>query len=275
MSETTLDQTRRGAQRKVKIRTVAIPAEHGGWAFILTPILLALLVAPSLAGLCLGISAFAGFLLHHPLKTALKDWRKGRRLARTRLAEKFALGYGLVAGLAFLLTLALGEWDFLLPLLLALPLALVQLYFDARNQSRALLPEMAGVMALAATGPAIVLLAGWSLAEALALWGLLAAWAGPTVVYIRQRLRLEHGKAVRPVISWAVHGVALLGVLGLVGADYLPLLGVIALLVLAGRMLLGLSARRKPARAVVIGIREVVYAVLFGVLSGVGFLVGV
>lgn len=41
------------AARTVKLRTVALPAEHGGWGFLFEPIVLGLLLAPTGAR-CLG-----------------------------------------------------------------------------------------------------------------------------------------------------------------------------------------------------------------------------
>ncbi|MFN8450824.1 MAG: YwiC-like family protein [Anaerolineae bacterium] len=75
----------------VRLRAVAIPAEHGGWSFLLEPILLGWLVAPSAAGLLVGVGMIFAFLARHPLKLALSDRRRGKRLARTAAAERFAV----------------------------------------------------------------------------------------------------------------------------------------------------------------------------------------
>ncbi|GIW24085.1 MAG: hypothetical protein KatS3mg069_0352 [Meiothermus sp.] len=58
---------------QVPLKTVALPNEHGGWGFTLEPILLGLLVAPSWAGLGLGVFALAAFFTRHPLKLWLAD----------------------------------------------------------------------------------------------------------------------------------------------------------------------------------------------------------
>jgi len=59
----------------VRWRSVALPTEHGGWAFISEPVLLGLLLAPSAGGLALGLAAFAAFLLRQPFKLYAKDIR--------------------------------------------------------------------------------------------------------------------------------------------------------------------------------------------------------
>ncbi|HRF98379.1 MAG TPA: YwiC-like family protein, partial [Aggregatilineales bacterium] len=157
-------------QRKV-IRSVALPAEHGGWGFLIEPIVLGLLVAFSGAGLLLAISAFGVFLIHQPLKIAIKDRMKGNRPPRTILAERFAVGYGAVALIPFgILLLFVVDKTFLLPLLMALPFALVQLWYDAKNQSRKLLPEVCGAIALGAIAPMIAILGGWAVTPAWILW---------------------------------------------------------------------------------------------------------
>jgi len=48
-------------QQATNIRAVALPAEHGGWALIIEPIALGLLVAPSITGLFIGAEALASF----------------------------------------------------------------------------------------------------------------------------------------------------------------------------------------------------------------------
>ena len=44
------------------LRSVALPTEHGGWGLTLEPVLLGLLVAPSVAGLAIGGAAFLVFV---------------------------------------------------------------------------------------------------------------------------------------------------------------------------------------------------------------------
>lgn len=52
--------------RRPSLRSVAIPAEHGGWGLTLEPGILGVLVAPDLAGVLLGLAAL--------LATALGTW---------------------------------------------------------------------------------------------------------------------------------------------------------------------------------------------------------
>ena len=79
------------------IRSIALPTEHGAWGFLLEPMLLGLLLTPTLAGLLLASALFAAFLIHQPLKIATEASVKGRSTPRSRIAWRFAIGYGLTA----------------------------------------------------------------------------------------------------------------------------------------------------------------------------------
>lgn len=266
----------RNPASRVVIRSVALPAEHGGWGFLIEPIVLGLLVAPTFAGFLLGVAAIAVFLVHQPLKVAIKDRRKGVRPPRAVWAERFSAGYGLVAVGAFAATLALApSADFLIPLALAMPLAVVQLLYDARNQSRRLVPELSGACALATTSTAIALLGGWGLLPALVLWLIASLRAVVSILYVRARLNLEHRKRQTPWVAWAAHGAALVVMVALAVASRGPWLGVAAFGILLARAAIGLSSYRTPRPAKIIGPMEMGYGLLTAVLTGVGFRFGV
>lgn len=257
----------------LNLRSVAIPAEHGGWGFLLEPVVLGLLVAPSAAGLLLGLSALGLFLARHPLKLAVADYRRGRRFIRTGLAERFALLYSAAAILGLAGALALAGTGILLPLLLALPLAALQLAYDFNNRTRDAVPEIAGPVALAAVGGSITLAGGWTLPPALALWALLAARAVPSVLYVRARLRLEHGRPSPRLPAVAASGLAALLALALWRAGLTPLLAAAALMALLARAWLGLY-RRRPALARTIGFREMGFGLLTVLLIALGWAMG-
>jgi YwiC-like protein len=173
---------------RVRVRTVALPTEHGGWGLTLEPVMLGLLVAPSIAGLFLAVATLGAFLARHPLKLVAGDRRRGRRFPRTVVAQRFVLLYGVVALAGLLAASATAvNYQFLLPLLLAAPFATVQLAFDATGRSRALAPELAGSFGLAAVSTSIALSAGWPLPAAFGLWAVLAARVVPTILYVRAR----------------------------------------------------------------------------------------
>lgn len=260
------------AQPRPKLRPIALPTEHGGWSFILEPIFLGLFVAGTWAGLLLSIAAFAIFLIRHPFKLALKDTQRGKHYPRTTWAMRFVAIYSAVAFIAGVLALVITEHAFLQPLIMALPLALIQLYFDAANRGRELIPEISGAVALASVAPMIALTHGWESDAAFALWGILMARIITSILYVRARLRLERDEDPDTRLPQIAHSIGLMVVIGLVVADLAPMLAIAALAMLLGRSLHGLSQWRKPApQAKIIGIQEVIFGILTVVLVGIGY----
>ena len=260
----------------VRLRSVALPVEHGGWSFLVEPLALGLLVAPSAAGAALALSATGMFLARHPLKLAWGDRQRGRRYMRTRLAERFMLLYGGVAAAGLALAIALARsGDMLVPLLIAAPAMLIQLAFDLTNNSRHVLPELTGPAGLAAFGASIALAEGWTLAPALALWALLAVRAIPAILYVRARLRLEREQPDAPIASALLaHLTGLLAALALNGARLAPTLAVIAMGILTVRAAHGLSRYRRPAKPKTIGFQELGFGVLTVLLVALGYRLG-
>jgi hypothetical protein len=249
-------------------RAVAIPSEHGGWALSLEAGLLGLLVTPSLPGLALALAAFAAFVARTPLKTALVDRRRHRRLPRTRLAERIAVGE-----LALLLCLGLGViatagWAWMVPVALAAPLAGVELWFDMRSRGRRLVPELSGAVGMAATSAAIVVAGGGGARLAVAAWLILSARSVASIPFARVQVdRLHHG--ARPT---TVSDRAQLGAVGLaaVAAVVEPsvVVGVVALVVVATLQLVWV--RRPPVPARVLGIRQAAVGLSLIVATALG-----
>jgi hypothetical protein len=257
--------------RRALIKSVALPSEHGGWSFLVEPLLLGLLVAFSRPGVLLCVAAVGAFLAHQPLKTAIKDAKAGRRAPRTVWARRFALGYGLTAAVAFAGVLAVAPPRFLLVLAAALPFAAVQLYLDAKNRSRALAAETCGAIALATTAPAIAALQGWPLGLLAGLWLLPVARALPSILYVRARLKLEHGKPAPQTPSLAAHGAAVVAVAAAARADLVPWLAEVALGVLLLRSVHGLSPWRIGRTAKAVGMQEIAFGLLAVVVFAVGY----
>jgi hypothetical protein len=98
------------SQARVRIKSIALPPEHGAWGFLLEPMVLGLAVAPSLAGLFLAVGVVGAFLVRHPLKLAFADWKRHKRYERTRIAERVILVYGAAAVIGLALAAALAGW---------------------------------------------------------------------------------------------------------------------------------------------------------------------
>jgi len=257
----------------VRLKSVALPAEHGGWSMLGEPLVLGMLVAPSWAGLGVGLLAVGAFLLRHPLKLALADARRHRRGPRTALAVRFVLCYGTVAGAGLALA-ATGRPGFWLPLLLAAPLGVVQLAYDSAHHGRRLLPEMLGALALGSVAAAEMRAAGSSLALALAAWAMLATRAVAAVLYVRTRLRRDRGLAADPAPALASHAGALVIAIVLAGAGQAPWLAILAFALLLARAGHGLSRFHRPGRPQTLGVQELVHGLAFVLILAVGFAFG-
>lgn len=243
-------------------KAVALPTEHGGWSFLIEPLILGLVLRPSIAGAWLAASAVFAFLARHPLKLVALDRRRGVRYPRTRLAERFLAGYAGVAASSFLMALGLGGGLILLPVAVAAPFALLALGRDLQGRSREALPEVAGALGLGASAAAIILAGGGLPATAWLAWALGAARASTAILYVRARVRVDRGvdgrsraALTRPVMI--VHAGALLMALVAVSAAWLSPLAASAFLLLLLRAVHGLAPGCAPIRAQILGIQEV------------------
>lgn len=262
-------------QRGISIRAVALPAEHGGWALILEPIILGLLVAPSLAGWLIAAATFACFLARHPIKLAINDRRKHQILKRTSFADRFALLYVTLAIIFIAFVIANTNSESLVPLVLAVPLVLVQFIYDGLGHSRKLMPEIAGALAVGSISSAIALAGGWPRATAYALWIIVACRHAPTILYLRALLsRRRQRQEVRlsgPVI--AVQLLALLVVLALFFNRIAPALAVIVFVILFVRALIG-PFSHAPTTPKKLGISEIVFGALAVLSISAGYWFG-
>jgi hypothetical protein len=243
-------------------KSVALPAEHGGWSFLIEPLILGLILRPSTAGAWLAAGAVAAFLARHPLKLVALDRRRGVRYPRTRLAERFFAAYALAAASSFLVAFSLAGGAILTPIAAAAPFALVALMRDLQGRGREALPEVAGAVGLGASAPAIVLAGGGLPSTAWLAWALGAARAATAILYVRARVRVARGldgearaTLARPVMI--VHAGALLMALAAVNAARLSPIAASAFLLLLLRAVHGLAPGCAPIRAQVLGIQEV------------------
>ena len=242
-------------QRAVSIRPLALPAEHGAWALLLEPLVLALLVAPSRPGLLIAAGAVAGFLARHPLKLAAQDFRRKRRYPRTAVCVALAFAYGSIA----VISLALAARDAgampLLALAGALPFAGLQFALDVGNRGRSMVAELCGAAAPAAIAAAIAVAASSRLVIPLLI--LICARSIPAVLYVRFAL---HGGS--RVVVLAAHAAAIAAAI-LCG----PVLAVAAMGLLFAR------AMTQPALTPkAIGLREIGWGMVTITLIAAGYL---
>ncbi|HSN69574.1 MAG TPA: hypothetical protein VLV48_10030, partial [Thermoanaerobaculia bacterium] len=151
------------------------------------------------------------------------------------------------------------------------PLALIQIGFDARNDSRNLLPETAGAIAMSGVAASIALASGGAMMFAAVLWGVMLGRAIPAILYIRARVLGERtGAAFGP---WPVvaHVAALAAGGALFAAALVPAVVPIAFAVLLARCAIGLSPLRTMASARRIGFTEIGYGAATIVAMAIAF----
>jgi len=255
----------------VRLKSVALPVEHGGWGFLGEPILLGLFAAFSVSGFFIGVAALGVFLIQHPLKMALKDRLKDKYYPRTVWAERFAMLYAAIALVGIVLALLTAHAPFWLPIVVAIPFAVIQMIYGANNHSRDVIPQVSGAIALGAGASAIALAGGWTLTNALMLWVILAIRAATSIVYVRARLRLERNIPTSVALPIVAHVLGVLIVGGLALAKLTPWLGVVLMVILLARAAYGLSSFRKSVPPKIIGFQELGYGLLMVVMVAAGY----
>jgi hypothetical protein len=220
--------------RELFRRHVAIPADHGSWVFLFSPLLIGLFAgrAWSWGAACLVLAALAGFLLRQPL-TLLVKVRSGRRGRDGLPAIRFWIAvWGLLAALC---VAELARRGFAWVLLLAapgVPVFVWQLWLVSRRaERRQWLVEVVGSGVLALTAPAALWIGvgrpdpfGWL------LWALVWAQSAASIdhAYLRlaQRTAGAAGTLARRLRA-AVSPFALAS-LGLVAAASLGGIGLVS-----------------------------------------------
>ncbi|HBX77865.1 MAG TPA: hypothetical protein DEG43_09480 [Acidimicrobiaceae bacterium] len=252
------------------LRSVAVPAEHGGWGLTLEPVLLGLLVSWSAAGVCVGLGALLAFLSRTPLKVMLVDTRRQRLLPRTRVARRvFAAETAVIVAVA-VGAAASAPPAFWIPLIAIAPLVGLELWFDMRSRSRRLLPELAGAVGMSGV-VAIVALAGGSDARlAFGCWLILAARSITAIVAVRDLVGQLHGDHPHPlfVMGADLCAAIIVGAATLIDrATALGALGVITAIAVQR----ALNLRPAP-RAVIIGIRQTLLGLGIVAATAIGVL---
>jgi hypothetical protein len=250
-------------------RSLALPSEHGGWGLTLEPVLLGLLVAPSVAGACLGVAALLAFLVRTPLKLALVDRRRGRHLERTTLAARVAACE--LAAIVVLVSTATwlagpGWW---LVVVAATPLIGLELWFDVRSRSRRLAPELAGAVGISAASAAIVVAADEPTTLAVTLWLVLAGRVSTSIPYVRDQVARLHDRSPDARLVLAGDVGALLAVGAAVLVEDAVALGSLAVLAVVAYQRVEAASFPAP-RAVVLGIRQTVVGLVVVLATAAG-----
>lgn len=163
-----------------------LPAEHGAWFMLGFPLVLGLLLRPSLAGLCLGLAALAFFLSRPPLRRVLQGQRDPAQIRALLLLGALAIAFGLLA-------LAMAGARFLIPLACVGPLVFLALRADLTRTTRSLAVEMAAQGAFAGLAAAMLVAGGDPLSGALRAWWFVTLVGSANLAHVRRWLGHAHG----------------------------------------------------------------------------------
>ena len=246
----------------VPLRLVVVPTEHGGWSLLGEPVLLGLLVAPSGSGALVAVAALAAFLSRQPLRLFVSDRSRGKVYPRTRLAERAFGVLAVVAAAAMAGAVATAHGRLLVAAAMAAPLGVAALAFDLGKRSREAAGELAGALALGAVAAIVALAAGTPMARSLALWGVLACRAVPTILFVRARLRLEKGQPAGVAGAIVAHLLAIGIVVLMIRRQLAPWAVAWAMVLLLARTIGGLSPARPRLKAWQLGASEAAFGLV-------------
>jgi hypothetical protein len=256
--------------RTFKMKSIALPNEHGSWGILFEPLVLGMAVAPSLASPFVVLLYIGAFLSRQPLKWYFADLQAKRERPQTAAARMFAFTFLGIAGIGFFGALAFAGVTAMLPLILTAPLGAITLWFDVAGKSRRVAPEVAGVVTLASSSAVCGLAAGWGVAASVALSLVIMLRLVPSMLYIRERLKLEKGKPNSFAVPLALHVFAVAAVALLAWYGLSPWLPVAIFTFLMIRALTGSSDFRLKLKAKQLGMLEV----LFGTLVVLSVIIG-
>ena len=177
--------------------------------------------------------------------------------------------------LVVLVTLAVvaGRWSgwlWLVPIAIAGPLVIVEMWFDMRSRGRRLVPELCGALGIASVVAAIALAGGETGRLVVGLWLVIAARAVASIPFVRVQIdRLRHGSG-----SMALSDGAQLAAVTIAAAAALvdTTLAAGAFAVTALAALQTVWVRRPPIPAKVLGLRQLLLGLAVVVVTAVGVL---
>ena len=248
-----------------RIKNLIFPKEHGAWALTFEPLVLALVLTPSLQGLILFLGATLAFFAHPSARLLFSREKDSGPVLTIFLT--FAIPAAVLLALFILNT----SWPEYLPLLLALALMASYLILELLSMERALAAEIMASISIGLIALSIVVSAHWSWTLGFALLAIIYTRSIGTTLYIFYRVRLLKKQSV---ILWPgilLHVLMGLLLLFLLYKHLIPALGFVAGIILIARAFWNLSRPNQKTTVRKLGFEEVYYGISYLILTIVGY----
>lgn len=260
------------ARPRIALRRILLPVEHGAWSLLIEPLIVGCAVAASAASPWIVLMVTGAFFARQPIKVFSLSLNNPNAASRSLL---FSILFITIAAVGLFGTVLFSSTQVLLPLIVAGPLAVQQLYADVSGRSRSSSAEIFGAVAVGSSVAMLTFAGGYPWSVAISLWLVFACRFVPSILYVRNRLLLEKGKPHDRIWPAFAHlaGLVVVGCMAFIGvASWLTL---IVFTLLLARSTAGLSSHRTKMKAMRIGVWEVLYGILIVLSMIVGHYLGI
>ena len=248
-----------------------IPHEHGAWAMLYAPMLIAILALGrfELAVVLFLIATTAIFLAHEPLAVLVKLNPNRPSSPQIFRASKWWLAIYCAIAMAATMPLLLHYERWLLAPFGVVLLALLSthIYLASKREERTISGEFLGVISLTLTAPsAYYVLTGKLDMFCLLLWGLNIVYFTSSIFYVKMRVSRFAKKKDADALTWQCLGYHVLlaaGIGALMWMNWITGVAALAFLPVILRTFAGLKKEKGKLNLKRIGIAETVYTLLF------------
>ncbi|NOX16873.1 MAG: YwiC-like family protein [Chlorobi bacterium] len=252
-----------------KISGAAFPKEHGSYGLTYEPLLTAIIIAYSFAGLTTALAVFLIFLSHQPVRILLnkKIIAEKKRIALFPLAVyAFAISFLLYSAFAS------GSIDSFIPFFSGIFLMLIFLAIELLGFGRILAAEFVAPTAIGLIAATVTLLGGFSVEATFGFLILIYSRSFTTIFYVNEKLLLQKGNKITKVKTRISEAFFFILLIYLSVNSVIPVLSLAAPALIFLRAEYGLAKRRKSDAVRKVGIYEFFYGVIFVVIVSISYL---
>lgn len=251
-----------------KIINTAFPKEHGSWGLTYEPLLLAVIVAYSFAGLMTALAAFVIFLSHQPVRILLNKNITGEIKKHALLPLTV---YSITVFLLFYFAFTNGKIENFIPFFAGIFLMLVFLVIETLGYGRNLAAEFIAPSAFGFIALTITLLGEFEFYSALGVLSLIYSRSITTIFYVHEKLLLQKGNKISKLPTRLSELFFFILLVYFATESFIPVTGLAAALIIFARAEYGLAKFRKEDTVKKVGIGEFAYGVIFILIVSVSY----